>query len=253
MKMRSFAAALCLLVTPAFAQTDDTTVDPNRITVQMMPGITSSNELPTLGLTNARKALAAGQSISVTRMREIADFGDGFAAYRFADWLRDNTDVPPYSDIAHYYGIAAATGRGGAIRQMIRALDAVEPANLARARSDVLENILFAYAEAGNQLAIDAVIRYNKSQQPFGRLDTEVEALLDHVNGESAVQIALHLVSGILQYEEPSQYDLDLAEDYLDIAMTSESLKSQLIASNLVPLVEQASIKLTSAPTETVQ
>lgn len=251
--MRNLAAALCLLVTPAFAQTNDATVDPSRITVQMMPGFTASNQLPTPELINARKALAAGQSISITRMREIADLGDGFAAYHFADWLRDNTDEPPYSDIAHYYGIAAATGRGGAIRQLIRALDAVDPTNLARARSDILENILFAYAEAGNQLAIDAVIRYNHSQQPFGRLDTEVEALLEFVDGESAVQIALHLASGILQNDEPTQYDLDLAGDYLEIAMTSESLESQLIASNLVPLVEQASIKLTSAPTETVE
>ena len=67
------------------------------------------------------------------------------------------------------------------------------------------------------------------------------------------MQIALHLASGILQNDEPTQYDLDLAGDYLEIAMTSESLESQLIASNLVPLVEQASIKLTSAPTETVE
>ncbi|WP_341368625.1 hypothetical protein [Yoonia sp. BS5-3] len=253
MKTLKLAAALVLMAAPAFAQTNDASVDPNRITVQMMPGLTSSNQLPTERLINARKALAAGQSIYVSDMRAIADFGDGFAAYRFADWLAENSDDPSYSDIAHYYGIAAATARGGAIRQMIRALDQVNPETLVRARSDVLENILFTYAKAGNALAVEAVIRYDTAQRPFGRLGSEVATLLDHIDGENAVQVSLHLAAGILQNPQATQFDLDQAQTYLDIAMSSQSLESRLVASNLAPLLDEASIKLTSASTETSQ
>ena len=244
------ALILCL-ATPTFAQSSDT-VEPSRITVKMMPGITSSAQLPSQELINARKALTQGQTIYTSQMRQIADLGDGFAAFKFAEWLAAAENAQP-SDIAHYYGMASATGRLVAFNRLIETLDHMDPADLPRARSNVLEGIVFAYARAGNSRAVDAVIRYQLSQRPFGRLDTEVESLLKEAHGETAAAISLHLALTILQNPAHTADDLERAQTYLETASASESLETQLVASNLGPMLEQAFAEQPTLPSEVIQ
>ena len=244
------ALILCLTA-PAFAQSSEP-VEPSRITVKMMPGITSSAQLPSQELINARKALTQGQTIYTSQMRQIADLGDGFAAFKFAEWLAAADNAQP-SDIAHYYGMAAATGRLVAFNRLIETLDHMDPADLPRARSNVLEGIVFAYARAGNSRAVDAVIRYQLSQRPFGRLDTEVESLLKEAHGETAAAISLHLALTILQNPAHTADDLERAQTYLETASASESLETQLVASNLGPMLEQAFAEQPTLPSEVIQ
>ncbi|KJZ19331.1 hypothetical protein [Loktanella sp. S4079] len=251
--MFRFAAILTIgLATPLAAQNAQTEVEPSRITVKMMPGITSSAQLPTPALVNARKALTQGQSIYTSQMRQIADLGDGFAAFKFAEWLAAAENAQQ-SDIAHYYGMAAATGRLAAFNRLVETLDHMEPADLPRARSNVLEGIIFAYARAGNSRAVDAVIRYHRSQRPFGRLDSEIETLLRESHGETAASIALHLALTILQSPTQTPNELERAEAYLEIAATSESLETQLVAANLAPMLEQALAAQPTLPSEATQ
>ena len=250
MSIKLVALLLCGLATPVIAQTSDEAVAPSRITVKMTPGITSSAQLPTPELIAARKALTQGQTIYTSQMRQLADLGDGFAAYKFAQWLEAQGDNVRASDVAHYYGMAAATGRGGAITHLISILDRMEPADLSRARSDVLEGVVFAYARAGNSHALDAVIRYQISQKPFGRLDTEVQSLVDLAQGEGAATLGLHLAQNIMQDPAHTPADLLRARGYLETATASASLETQLVAANLVPLLDQA---LAEQPTTTTE
>ena len=237
----------------AIAQTADEPIPPNRITVHMRPGITSSAQLPTQELINARKALTQGRSIYISQMRQLADMGDGYAASKFGEWLDARPETSQLSDIAHYYGIAAATGRSGGIGKLIRTLDRMEPSDLLRARSDVLENIVFTYARAGNSTAVDAVIRYQASRKPFGRIDMELENLLAESQGEGAAQISLHLAMQILQSPEPTVDDLQRAEGYLQIASTTTSLETHLVATNLTPLLDAALAQQPIVPVESSQ
>ncbi|PRY77780.1 hypothetical protein CLV80_105264 [Yoonia maritima] len=251
--MFKLATALILgIATSAVAQDSDETIEPSRITVKMMPGITSSAQLPTQELIDARKSLTQGRRIYTSQLRQIADLGDGFAALKFAEWLEDS-ETAQQSDIAHYYGIAAATGRLNAFNRLLDALDHIDPAELPRARSNVLEGIVFAYARAGNSRAVDAVIRYQVTQKPFGRIDSEVESLLAQAHGDTASSISLHLALTILQNEAHSPDDLARAQAYIQTAAESDSLETQLVAANLTPLLDVALSKQAEIPTEVMQ
>ncbi|MDO6591925.1 hypothetical protein DS901_12630 [Loktanella sp. D2R18] len=251
-----FRHALAILIATATAAPGQTTqgvVPPTRITVQMMPGITSSAQLPTQELIDARKALTEGRPIYTIQMRELADLGDGFAAMKFGDWLADHSETSNLSDVAHYYGIAAATARGGAMTRLINTLDRVEPSDLLRARSNVLENIMLTYARAGNSHAVEAVLRYQATGKPFGRIDAEVETLAAEAQGEAAAQIALHLAVQIIQNPQHTTADLERAQTHLEAASTTTSLETQIVASNLLPLLDSAVAQLNSAQSELSQ
>jgi len=237
MKMRNVFASLLFLGAlsqPVLAQ--DT--PPNRITVRIVPGITSWQQLPSRDLVNARKALTQGQDIGWTRTRQLADLGDGFAALRFAQALEESDNIGLTADTAHYFGVAAATGRGGAISGLVRALDHLDRTKLSRGRADVLKDILLTYAKAGNSHAVDAVMRYQVTQEPFGAIDDDMVSLMVNATGEGAAQLGLQLALSILGDTASSTQDLLRAQDYLVIAETATSLETLLVAQNTTPLLK---------------
>ncbi len=240
------ALAACLTVaahTPAHAQ-DRSGVEPHRITVTMVRGIRSSTELPTESLIVARRALARGTSIPTDQLRQLADLGDGFAALRFAQWLDQQGEGARAVDVAHYYGMAAATGRGGAIANMIRVLDTIPPDDLGPRRTDVMKNIILSYARAGNSYAIDAAFRYHEQGTPFGSLETELTDIVDKATGDSAAEIAFKLA--VIRLREPaaSVEELEKTQALLETAMTASSLTTLVTAQNLMPVLETAKFDL---------
>ena len=237
MKMRSFIFGSVLAgLLPHTTLAQD--VPPNRITVKLVPGITSSHQLPSQTLINARRALAAGQDISVSNIRQLADLGDGFAALRFAQILArsDNPDVR--GDTAHYYGIAAATGRGSAITGLIRTLDSIDPETLSEGRRETLKDILIAYVVAGNSNALDAVMRYQLAQEPLGPLNDDMVTVMESISGEGAAQLGLQLAVTIMRNPSSSTTELLRAQRYLSVANTATSLETKIVAENLTPVLE---------------
>jgi hypothetical protein len=224
-------------------------IAPHRITVKMIGGITSSTQLPSEELIAARRSLAKGGKVSTSKLRALADLGDGFAALKFAQWLAERTPQSPAADIAHYYGIAAATGRGGGIQGLIRTLDRVDPAELSAGRTKTLRSIVITYAQAGNSAAIDALLRYHLSKRPFGSLQDEIDIALAHAQGEGARSMALRLATGILYDGQHTTADLEKARDYLNLALKSERVETLILAQNLLPLVERS--LTTARPTQT--
>lgn len=206
-KMRSFIFGSILLgIIPHTAPAQNAA--PNKITVKIVPGITSSRQLPSQKLVNARRALAAGQSTSISNIRELADHGDGFAALRFAQILAESDNKDILKDTAHYYGIAAATGRGGAITGLIRTLDSIDPDALSESRRNILKDILIAYALAGNSHALDAITRYQMAQKPLGPLNDDIIVLMGNASGEGLSQLGLHMALTIMR--DPSATTPDL-------------------------------------------
>ena len=229
-------AALLTVAHPGLSQEADG-VAPHRITVQIVPGIQSSLELPTPELVNARKALAAGRPILTSDLRAMADMGDGFSALRFAQWLETQENAQS-RDLAHYYGIAAATGRGGAIGNMIIALERIPPENLGPVRRKVMRDILLAYARAGNTLAIDALFQFHTQGTPFGSLENELLEIAGQVQGETAAELSLKTAVMLLDKPAPSETDLERTAALLETAMNAETLTTRLTAQNLLPLME---------------
>ncbi len=221
----------------AMAETED--IAPHRITVVMTPGITSWLQLPSEDLVQTRRDLAQGRFVSTTQLRRLADLGDGFAALRFAQRLEESGANNP-ADIAHYYGMAAATGRGGAIVNMIRHLDQIDPADVGPRRLGLLRGIVVAYANAGNSAAAEALIRYHWRQVPFGPLYDEVEAVLARLDGELGAELSLRHAVAILQDRQRTKQDLLNVQTYLAAASQATSLETRLVAQNLEPVLEAA-------------
>ncbi|MEM9845684.1 MAG: hypothetical protein AAF965_12860 [Pseudomonadota bacterium] len=221
----------------ALAQTEE--IAPHRITVVMTPGITSWLQLPSDDMVQTRRDLAQGRFVSTRQLRRLADLGDGFAALRFAQRLEESGAVNPV-DIAHYYGMAAATGRGGAIMNMIRYLDQIDPADVSPRRLSLLRSIVIAYANAGNSAAAEALVRYHWRQVPFGPLYDEVETVLARLDGELAAELSLDHSVAILQDRQHTRDDLLDVQTYLARASQSTSLQTRLVAQNLEPVLQEA-------------
>jgi hypothetical protein len=242
----AFLLVICMAVSPAAAAEG---FDAKRVTVRMVPGITSWQQVPTDELRDARRALGQGRSVRSTLLRQLADLGDGFAALRFAQRLDEQGDAVLLGDIAHYYGIAAATGRGGAINGLIGTLDKIGQGDLSQSRLNVLKEILLTYANAGNSYAVEAILRFQTTGSPFGPLDDDVIALLGRAQGEGTGKLALQVALDIMQKTDPATEDLIRAQAYLATAMTARSVETQLVAKNLVPLLDRmVAERLASAP-----
>lgn len=207
------------------------------ISLHIVRGITRSKQLPP-HLVQARKALLRQQPIRQSSLRALADLGDGLAAYRLARQLDLETRPELAADAAHYFGIAAATGRGGAIHGLIRALNQTDPATTSQARLDVLRDVLVAYAAAGSPPALEALMRFHKSAVPFGSMSEEFEAMALQEGSPGSSAVALQLASELLQAGTATRAELEQARDYLQIAATADSLRRRSIATNLLPKVE---------------
>lgn len=218
--------------------------------VALTPGVKSSKNLPTPELIAARKALVAKQKVSMRLVRQLADLGDGFASYRYAQYLEEKNNPKITADVAHYYGIASATGRGGAMRGMVNALSTLDPETTTPGRLRELKKVFIAYAAAGNSHAVEAVSRFHFAGQPFGDLTQDINAVLAKNSGLGASKLSLQLASAILQDPEASIEDVERAKGYLATASASKSLSISLIAQNLTQLADATLAKTPAKPTE---
>lgn len=205
--------------------------------VKMVAGLTSSKQLPSADLVNARKALTKRNRVANKRLRALADLGDGYAAHLYAKRLEEKGRAKLAADTAHYYSISAATGRGYSIRGMIVAIDQIDPQDTSEGRLKSLKNVLMAYASAGNPEAVEAVLRYHFAKAPFGDLSSEIDTILDKAS-TGAGPVSLQLASSLMQQPEASQAELTQAKTYLVAASKSESFSISLTAQNLLPIVE---------------
>lgn len=240
------ALGAMLLATGASAQTVELSAgalgkyaDDNSATVVLTPGITNSNDLPSPALIRARKAMVEKRPVPFSTMRQLADLGDGFAAYNVAKILADSDGNVRPDDVAHYFGIAAATGRSSALYGMIHAIDRFEPGEVSESRLRILRQILSEYAQAGNSIAAKAVHRYHNAGVPFGSFQTTLDAIIDNPSTEGSDAFALQRAIQILQRDTGERDDLEQARSYLDRALESESVSVLAIAQNLSKTLDE--------------
>ena len=210
-----------------------------RISVVVKPNLSHTNKLPTRALRDARKAMIAKEPVSEEDLRALADHNDGLAAARYAAILRDRDPVTHASDIAHYYSIAAGTGRIYALKPMIEAMHRLDPETESRERKAQLISVLYPHAWAGNALALDAVIAFNGEGKLFGALSQATrDKIVEHGQGGSG-RFELKFALEILEAPEKTRADLDRARNYLEAASESRILGIQAAAKTLLSRMDE--------------
>ncbi|RVT82575.1 hypothetical protein DXV76_15130 [Rhodobacteraceae bacterium CCMM004] len=217
-----------------------------KIRVVLTPGITSNRDLTDPVLQAARKRMFQGGAVSPRALQALADLGDGNAALRLIKRLEAaGADTPP-ATIAHYYGIAAATGRVSGLNGLVRTLRDLDPTTTSAARLAVLRDIVVAYAAAGNSTAAAAVVEFAAAGRPFGPMDDAIQDLADRGNP----LIALNRANALIQGGWDTADDLTRAQSYLKAVSQTAPVRAQTFARTMIPVLD-ARIAVLTAPRAT--
>ncbi|GIT91565.1 hypothetical protein JANAI62_20220 [Jannaschia pagri] len=208
-----------------------------RIAVTIAPSIQSAADLSSPALIETRRRMARKQPVTIDALRALADAGDGIAALALARrFVEEQRRVRP-ENLAHYFGLAAATGRVGGLIGLTEVLDKIAPDTASPARMALLKRTVVAYARAGNPIAVDALLRFDRTGRPFGPLDEDLERLLTDARDAARTQIALHLASAALDagWDDPTR--LIEADRYLAVAETVGPVTTKAAIGNLRSLI----------------
>lgn len=191
------------------------------------PGLTPQENLAR----QVRMELGAGRAVSDDMLRQAADGGDGFAAYRLAQSLEERGR--PAGDVAHYYALAAASGRSGATYGLIRQLRRPDAASTGGQRLGWIEETLRSAARNGDAQAANFLIEAYSSGQPFGRDVDKAIALQRSSARQGNPKAALDIVTTTLARPDRSADDLRLALEMADLAIAKGDLSTRITAENL--------------------
>lgn len=128
-------------------------------------GITRTDQLPTPQLRDARKRMIANKRISYRQMQALADRGDSLAALLIAKQLYQKPELS--NDALHYFTMAAAAGRTGAVKPLVALVHKAEPTAANKKRLETAETVLKAHAARGDQAAFEGLMSAYRSGVPF--------------------------------------------------------------------------------------
>ncbi len=235
------AMAMCL-ATGALGQTTPTRVDAPKDTARadfvFDNAVRQTRNLPTAALRATRRQMLGGEDVGINGLRALADAGDGLAAFRFAKKLEE-IDIPdPTGATAHYYAIAAYTGRDFAVRPLARLLRDEGAAYSASRLTNSL-NAMTAQALSGNPVAATLLGQMYADGMPFGRDPEKARIYLgmaaDAGNPEAVLQLGIALMS------DPADAATDHqgARSALTQAATADDLSVRVTAENLLRLIDK--------------
>lgn len=198
-----------------------------------------TNDLPTAQLRAARRRMIAGETLRFDDLRALADAGDGLAAFRLARLMQDSATPDTTGTKAHYYAIAAYTGRDFAVPPLARLL-AQEGAGYSTARLRHSLNAMTVQAISGNSIAATLLGQMYAEGVPFGKDLAQAQYFLAMADGGGDPQAALQL--GISLLSDPA----DIAADHagaraaLMLAGAGADLAVRVTAENLLRLIDPA-------------
>ena len=210
--------------------------------------ITHTLDLPTLDLQTARKSMVTGQKVSSDQLRALADAGDGLAAYRYAKLLQASAKPAKTGAAAHYYAIAAYTGRAFAVGPLAKLLVA-EGESYGPKLLKQCKNALTIQAMSGNAHAAQALGQMYSTGAPFGRDLPQAQhflAMAGQSDPAAAMKLALVLLS------DPTDAALDHAGARAALTLAAQgttSLSAKVTALNLLHLLDKpATLATKDAP-----
>lgn len=196
-----------------------------------------------------RRQLTSGGSISFADLRYLADMGDGYAAWVFAQRLRQLDNVSE-SDLAHYYAIAAAGGSNGGIKNLIRLLATPDFDAGSNLRTNWLQDVVMVWANNGDLATQQFLINAWITGTPFGQQRRTARELFEAIDLEGKPNLAIELARTIAFDGDRTEEDIGDMARYLEVAATSDSLSTRTTARQLMVLLDQQSVANTSVTSE---
>jgi TPR repeat protein len=236
-----FAAALLCLATAAQAQPKPLSLPVMGQTVQVDfvfdNAVRQTRDLPTAALRAARRKMNSGTQLSTKQLQSLADAGDGLAAYRFAKLLEER-DVPdPTGVAAHYFAIAAYTGRAFAVPPLARLLKA-EGADYGTSRLKHSLNAMTVQALSGNGAAASLLGQMYADGSPFGYDLAKAESYLTMTKNGGSPKAILQLGVALMSDPADASTGHPGARSALSLAAAGEDLSVRVTAENLLRLIE---------------
>jgi len=226
---RAVMLALCLLLTcaphPGVAE-------------GRSAGITRTDQLPTAELRSWRKQLIAGQTLRASKLRGLADALDGLAAFAYAKRLEDIGDPDVLPDAAHYYSIAAYTGRDFAVNRLVKLVQDPAVVLTASQQKGALD-ALIRRGKAGNANAALALGRMYEAGHPFGKDAVAARVWLQVAADAGNEDAALKLALQAMVPAPGAPADPDLARRVLSMLAASDNPGKKAMAGTLLARLDR--------------
>jgi TPR repeat protein len=199
--------------------------------------VRKTNDLPTDALRASRRQMIAGEELGIAELRALADAGDGLAAFRYAKLLEERGTPDLSGAAAHYYAIAAYTGRAFAVPPLARLLKSGGVGYGAARLTDGL-NAMTVQALSGNPEAATLLGQMYANGVPFGRDLAKAQLYLGMAKEGGSPQAILKL--GVALMSDPADAATGHvgARSALTLAAQGEDLSVRITAENLLRLID---------------
>ncbi len=214
--------------------------------------VRQTNDLPTAALRAARRQMISGEPISSADLQALADQGDGLAAFRYAKLVQEMETPDLTGSAAHYFAIAAYTGRAFAVAPLARLLKE-EGMGYSESRLTHGLNAMTVQALSGNADAAILLGEMYAEGVPFGRDLGQAQHFLGMADGGGSLQAVLNL--GLALMTDPT----DVAAGHvgalsaLGVAAAGDDLAVRVTAENLLRLIETAPFSQPAPQSEVTQ
>lgn len=203
-----------------------------------------TNSLPTAALRAARRQMLGGGPITLNKLRSLADAGDGLAAFRFAKQLQQRDTPDPNGAKAHYYAIAAYTGRSFAVKPLARLLR-TEGEGYSTSRLRHCLNAMTVQVLSGNADAAMLLGQMYADGLPFGQDLDLAQTYLTGAPGGGDPRAILKLGISMMSDPDDAAAGHPGARSALMLAASTENLSVRVTAENLLRLIDPTPLSRT--------
>lgn len=237
-----FSGALMCLATGALAQLSPQhpaiTGAVHRVDFVFDNAVRKTRDLPTTALRATRRKMIAGGAMGTSELRALADAGDGLSAFRYGKLLQERGISDPGGDAAHYFAIAAYTGRAFAVLPLARLLQADGAGYSARRLTHAL-NAMTVQAFSGNADAATLLGQMYAEGVPFGRDLDKAQTYLGMASGGGSPRAILQLGVALMADADDAAAGHPGARSALTLAAAGTDLSVRVTAENLLRLIDK--------------
>lgn len=232
---------LLCLATAADALTKPLALDPPgqvvRVDFVFDNAVRKTRDLPTAYLQKTRKKMISGAEMSFKELQALADAGDGLAAFRLGKLLEERGEPDPTGTAAHYYAIAAYTGRAFAVPPLARLLKN-DGAGYGTSRLRHGLNAMTVQALSGNAAAATLLGKMYADGAPFGYDLAKAETYLGMTKGGGSPKAILQLGVALMSDAADAATGHTGARSALTLAAQGDDLAVRVTAENLLRLID---------------
>lgn len=245
-KALAIIIALCCPAAPVEAQPRpkpkpigiEQQIKPTQVDFVFDNAVRKTRDLPTAALRAARKKMISGAQMRPKELQALADAGDGLAAYRFARYMQEQATPDPTGVAAHYYAIAAYTGRAFAVPPLGRLLKSDGAAYSASRLKHAL-NAMTVQAISGNAEATMLLGQMYSAGTPFGYDLAKAEGFLGMNPSGGSPKAVLQLGMALMADPADAASGHPGARSALTLAAEGEDLSVRVTAENLLRLIDR--------------